>query len=89
MIVPQAEASPPDLPQTADPACASKVAPANRFHDEYDHNGGKSSFAIIAVRIKPLPKGTRDVDWQTPALRHLANEAVVFFGALKPRAGSR
>lgn len=89
MIVPQAEASPPDLPQTADPACASKVAPANRFHDEYDDNGGKSSYAIVAVRVKPLPRGTRDVDWQTPALRHLAAEQVVFFGALKPRAGSR
>jgi len=83
MIVPQFQISPPDLQQTADPACAARVAPAYRFHEEYDHNGGKSSFAIVAVRVKPLPKGTRDADWQTPALQHLANEEVVFFGALK------
>jgi hypothetical protein len=38
--------------------------------------------------VKPLPKGTRDVDWQTPTARYLANEQIVFFGALKTgRAG--
>ena len=41
MIVPQAQVSPPDLPQTAYPACAPKVAPSHRFHDGYDHNGGE------------------------------------------------
>jgi hypothetical protein len=83
MIAPQSQISPPDVPEPSDPTCGPRVAAANRFHDGYDHNGGKSSFAIVAVRVKPLPKGTRDVDWQTPALRHLANEEVVFFGALK------
>ncbi len=35
---------------------------------------------------KPLPKGTRDVDWQSAAARWLDNEEIVFFGALKPKA---
>jgi hypothetical protein len=89
LIVPQSQVSPPDLPETAPAACAEKVGAALRFHDDYDHNGGKSTFAIVAVRVNPLPKGTRDVDWQTPALRHLADEQIVFFGALKPRGSSR
>jgi hypothetical protein len=84
LIVPQFQASPPDLPETAPGECAGRVAAAYRFHDGYDHNGGKSASAIVAVRVNPLPKGTRDVDWQTPALRYLAGEQVVFFGALKP-----
>jgi hypothetical protein len=84
LIAPQVDISPPDLPQTADASCAAKVAPAHRFHEEYDHNGGKSVSAIVAVRVNPLPKGTRDADWQTPALKNLANGEILFFGALKP-----
>ena len=84
VIVPQFQASPPDLPQTADPSCVGRVPAANRFHEDYDHNGGKSSSAVVAVRVNPLPKGTRDVEWQASALRDLANEEIVFFGALKP-----
>jgi hypothetical protein len=82
VVVPQSRISPPDLPQHADASCAGKVAPAQRFHEDYDHNAGKSSSAVIAVRVKPLPKGTRDIDWQTPATRYLANEEIVFFGAI-------
>ena len=82
VIVPQFQGSPPDLPQTADASCAAKVAAANRFHADYDHNAGKSSSAIVAVRIYPLPKGTRDLDWQTTAVKDLANEEILFFGAL-------
>ena len=88
LIVPQFQVSPPDLPQTAAPSCGPRVALAYRFHEDYDHNGGKSSFALVAVRLKPLPKGTRDVDWQTPALQYLANGQIVFFGALE-EPGSR
>jgi hypothetical protein len=82
LVVPQFAVSPPDLPQTADPSCAAKVGEAHRFHETYDHNGGRSPSAIVAIRINPLPRGTRDVDWQTPALRHLAAGEVVVFGAL-------
>jgi len=85
VIVPQFRISPPDLPQTADASCAAKVAPEHRFHEDYEHNGGASSYAIVAVRVKPLPKGTRDIDWQSAATRVLASEQVVFFGALKSR----
>jgi len=85
VMVPQFTISPPDLSQFADPSCAGKVAAADRFHDEYEHNGGASSYAIVAVRVKPLPKGTRDIDWQSAATRSLANEEIVFFGALKGR----
>jgi hypothetical protein len=84
LIAPQFVVSPPDLPQTADASCAARVAAAHRFHEDYDHNGGKNVSAVVAVRINPLPKGTRDIDWQTPAVRALANEEIVFFGALKP-----
>ncbi len=85
VIVPQFRISPPDLPQFADPACSAKVAAEHRFHEEYDHNGGASSYAIVAVRVKPLPKGTRDIDWQSGATRALAREEIVFFGVLKAR----
>jgi len=85
VIVPQFKVSPPDLPQFADASCPAKVAPEYRFHEEYEHNGGASSYAIVAVRVKPLPKGTRDIDWQSAALRSLANEQIVFFGALNSR----
>jgi hypothetical protein len=84
VIVPQFQVSPPDLPQTAEASCAAKVAATNRFHEEYDHNAGKSSSAVIAVGVYPLPKGTRDLDWQATAPRDLANEEIVFFGALAP-----
>jgi hypothetical protein len=82
-VVPQFVAAPPDLPQTADPACSAKVAAEHRFHEEYDHNAGASQSAVVAIRVKPLPKGTRDIDWQTAAARLLANEEVVIFGAIK------
>ncbi len=84
-IVPQFRVSPPDLPQFADAACPPKVAPAHRFREDSDHNGGASSYAIVAVRVKPLPDGTRDIDWQSAASRALADGQVVFFGALKTR----
>ncbi len=82
-VVPQFVVSPPDLPLTADPSCPPKVAAEHRFHEEYDHNAGASQNAVVAIRVKPLPKGTRDIDWQTTALKRLAAEEVVFFGAIR------
>jgi hypothetical protein len=82
-IVPQFVVAPPDLPQTADAACTPKVAAEYRFHDEYDHNAGASQNAVVAIRVKPLPKGTRDIDWQTTAAARLDREEVVIFGAIK------
>jgi hypothetical protein len=82
-VVPQFVVSPPDLPLTADPTCSPRVAAEFRFHEEYDHNAGASQNAVVAIRVKPLPKGTRDIDWQTTALKRLAAEEVVFFGAIK------
>ncbi|RPJ67749.1 MAG: hypothetical protein EHM24_20625 [Acidobacteria bacterium] len=85
VTAPQFKSSPPDLPQFADPACPGKVDPSHRFHEDYDHNGGASPYAIVAVRVKPLPNGTRDIDWQSATSRALADGEIVFFGALKPR----
>jgi hypothetical protein len=82
-VAPQFRLSPPDLSQSADTSCAAGVAEAYRFHEDYDHNAGAAVSAIVGVRVKPLPKGTRDVDWQTPAARYLADEQILFFGALK------
>jgi len=82
-VVPQFVVAPPDLPQTADPSCSAKVAAAHRFHEEYDHNAGASQSAIVAIRVKPLPKGTRDIDWQTSAAQRLANEEIVVYGAIR------
>lgn len=84
VIAPQFTISPPDLPQTADASCSGKVAPAYRFHEDYEHNGGSSSYGIVAVRVTPLPRGTRDIDWQSAAVRSLEKEEIVFFGALAP-----
>jgi hypothetical protein len=89
VIAPQFKISPPDLPQTADASCSAKVSPAYRFHEDYEHNGGSSSDGIVAVRVTPLPKGTRDIDWQSAAVRSLENEEIVFFGALKDMAKAR
>jgi hypothetical protein len=83
LIVPQSRISPPDLGQRADPSCLNRVAEPYRFHEDYDHNGGKCSFAIIAVRVNPLPKGTRDFEWETVREQFIASQKVVFFGALK------
>jgi hypothetical protein len=83
LIVPQSQISPPDMGQYADASCPNKVAEPYRFHEEYDHNGGKSSFAIIAVRVNPLPKGTRDFEWEKLREQFVAGEKIVFFGALK------
>ena len=85
LVVPQFHVSPPDLSPTADKACLDKVDPKYHFNDNYDHNGGKSAFSIVAVRINPLPEGTRDFDWQKVAGEYIVGEQVVFFGALKPR----
>jgi hypothetical protein len=86
VVTPQFAVSPPDLPRPLDPSCREKVAPEYRVHEDYEHNGGKSVHGIVAVRILPLPRGTRDIDWQSAAVRSLENEEIVFFGALKPKA---
>ena len=52
-----------------------KVSAEYRFHEDYDHNAGASQNAVVAIRVKPLPKGTRDVDWQTPPLGRLARRS--------------
>jgi hypothetical protein len=85
LIVPQFRISPPDLGQRADPSCLSKVGAPYRFHEDYDHNGGKCSSALIAIRVHPLPKGTRDFAWETVREQLIAGERIVIFGALKPR----
>jgi hypothetical protein len=86
VVVPQLVVAPPDLPLTADPSCSPKVTAEYRFHEEYDHNAGASQSAVVAIRVKPLPRGTRDIDWQTAAARLLANEEVVIFGAIRTPA---
>jgi hypothetical protein len=86
VVAPQFSVSPPDLPTPLDPSCREKVAPEYRFHEGYEHNGGKSVHGIVAIRILPLPKGTRDIDWQSTAARRLDREEIVFFGALTPKA---
>jgi len=80
-IIPQVQPGLPDLPLTADAGCLDKVRPEHRFSDAYDHNAGKSVSAVAAIRVNPLPAGTRDVDWragQGPA----DARSVVFFGAV-------
>jgi hypothetical protein len=84
LVAPQFHASPPDMLPTADKACLESVDPRYHYHESYDHNAGKSAFSVVAVRVNPLPKGTRDVDWQKVAADCIAKEQVVFFGALKP-----
>ncbi len=83
LIVPQFQISPPDLSKFADQSCQDRIPRQYHFNEDYDHNGGRSSFSIVAVRIKPLPKGTRDFDWQSVRAKLLEGESMVFFGALK------
>jgi hypothetical protein len=83
LVVPQFQTSPPDLPQFADKACQEEAAPEHRFNGDYDHNGGRSSFAILAIRVNPLPKGTRDLEWEKVRDRFVAEEKLAIFGALK------
>jgi hypothetical protein len=87
LISPQYQISPPDLPQFADKACQDSAAPEHRFSAEYDHNGGRSSFAIIAIRVNPLPKGTRDFEWEKVRDQFIAKEKLAIFGALKSQKG--
>jgi len=83
LIVPQFRISPPDQGQRADQSCLTRVAEPYRFHEEYDHNGGKCSSAVIAVRVNPLPKGTRDFEWESAREQFISKGNIVFFGALK------
>jgi hypothetical protein len=85
LVVPQFQISPPDLPRFAEQSCQDRIAKEYHFNENYDHNGGRSSFSIIAVRIKPLPKGTRDFEWEKIRNQLVAEEEIVFFGALKDR----
>jgi hypothetical protein len=87
LIVPQYRMSPPDLPQFGDKACIDKVAPEFRFNENYDHNGGRSSFSILAIRVHPLPKGTRDFEWEKVRDQLVAEGKLVVFGALKNKTG--
>jgi hypothetical protein len=83
LVVPQFQISPPDLSEYADKSCQDKAAPEYRFNPSYDHNGGKSSFSIIAIRVNPLPKGTRDFEWEKVRNQFVAQEKLVIFGAIK------
>ncbi|HTY61952.1 MAG TPA: GEGP motif-containing diheme protein [Acidobacteriota bacterium] len=83
LVVPQFQISPPDLSEYADKSCRDKVAPEFRFNSSYDHNGGRSSFSIIAIRVNPLPKGTRDFEWEKVRDEFVAQEKLVIFGAIK------
>ncbi|MBN2242689.1 MAG: hypothetical protein JW793_08360 [Acidobacteria bacterium] len=83
LIVPQFQPSPPDLPKYADPACREKIPERFHFTQDYDHNGGRSSFLIIAVRIHPLPEGTRDFEWEKIRGSLARDEKIVFFGAIQ------
>jgi hypothetical protein len=85
LFVPQFKPSPPDLPEHIDKTCVGKTPKPYRFHEDYDHNGGKSNFAIVAIRINPLPKGTRDFEWGKMSENYIRNEQIIVFGALKPR----
>jgi hypothetical protein len=88
LVVPQTRISPPDIPMYGEKSCQEKAAPEHRFNDSYDHNGGRSSFAIVAIKLKPLPKGTRDFEWEKVREEFVAGGKVVIFGALK-NPGSR
>ena len=83
LVVPQYSISPPDLPQYAEKSCQDKAAPEHRFNAAYDHNGGRSSFSIVAIRVNPLPKGTRDFEWEKVRDQFVAGEKLAIFGALK------
>jgi len=80
--------APPDVPMYAEKSCQEKAAPEHRYNDNYDHNGGRSSFAIVAIKVKPLPKGIRDFEWEKVREEFVAGGKVVIFGALK-NMGSR
>lgn len=83
LVVPQTRVSPPDLPQYADQDCQEKAAPEHRFNASYDHNGGRSSFSIVAIRVNPLPEGTRDFEWEKVRRQFVEEEKLVIFGNLK------
>ena len=89
LVVPQTRVSPPDVPQYADQACQAKAAPEHRFNASYDHNGGRSSFSIIAIRINPLPEGTRDFEWEKIRRQFVEEEKLVIFGNLKKDLGEK
>ena len=83
LVVPQARVSPPDVPMYAEKSCQEAAAPENRFNDNYDHNGGRSSFSIVAIKVKPLSEGTRDFEWEKVRDQFVAGEKVVIFGSLE------
>ncbi len=83
LITPQKKIVPPDLPQFADAACPAKVPAKHRFHGDYDHNAGDAIRAVSAIRVNPMPKGTRDPDWRQNAQKRLKTQSIIVFGNIK------
>ncbi|HOO56391.1 MAG TPA: hypothetical protein PLN69_06190 [bacterium] len=81
-IFPQTRISPPDQNEFAPEHCHALPA-VYQYHPEYEHNADYNIKAVVAIRVNPIPEGTRDFDWQQGGWEYLTNEKIIIYGAIE------
>lgn len=77
----------PDISSRATEACVARVPERHRYNREYEKNSDYCVKAVVALRVRPLPEGTIDLDWTRHAAAAVAEKSVVVFGAVGDAAG--
>jgi hypothetical protein len=79
LVVPQVVAGPPDRPSTA----PDRNSPPYPFDEKADHNAGRSVRSVVAIRVNPLPPGTKDFNWHEGGWSLVDSGELVLYGALR------
>ncbi|MBN2337605.1 MAG: hypothetical protein JXP48_03610 [Acidobacteria bacterium] len=77
----------PDISSRATEACAARVPERHRYNRDYEKNSDYCVKAVVALRVRPLPEGTIDLDWPRYAAAAVAEKSVVVFGAVGDATG--
>ena len=73
----------PDQSSRADAACIAAVPEKYHYHKNNEKNSDYCVKAVAALRVNPLPKGTRDPQWQPHAMNLIRDKSILVYGALK------
>ncbi len=73
----------PDIGLTASAECSGALPEKFRYHVEYEKNSDYCVKSVIAIRVNPLPAGTRDFDWQKDAMKYISEKRIAIYGAIK------
>lgn len=78
VVIPQQIPGAPDRPSNA-PDKASQPYP---YDEKADHNAGLSVRSAVAIRVNPLPAGTKDFDWREGGWNLVDWGRTVVYGAI-------